>query len=29
MPNLLFLVSAAKELTLANGKPHETGYFAE
>lgn len=29
MPRLLFLVSSARELTLADGTPHETGYFAD
>jgi putative intracellular protease/amidase len=29
MPRLLFLVSSARELALADGTMHETGYFAE
>ncbi|NMH97011.1 DJ-1/PfpI family protein [Pseudonocardia acidicola] len=29
MPRLLFLVSSAREMTLADGSPYETGYFAE
>ncbi|TCK27617.1 DJ-1/PfpI family protein [Pseudonocardia endophytica] len=29
MPRLLFLVSGARELPLADGSMHETGYFAE
>ena len=29
MPKLLFLVSSASELILADGSTHETGYFAE
>ncbi|MGE3288593.1 MAG: type 1 glutamine amidotransferase domain-containing protein [Pseudonocardia sp.] len=29
MPRLLFLVSSARELPLADGSPHVTGYFAE
>lgn len=29
MPRLLMLVSSAREITLADGAPHETGFFAE
>ena len=29
MPRLLFLVSSAREMQLANGSMHETGYFAD
>ena len=29
MPKLLFLVSAAREMPLADGRPHTTGYFAD
>jgi putative intracellular protease/amidase len=29
MPRLLLLVSSAREITLADGAPHETGFFAE
>ncbi|MCY4371999.1 MAG: type 1 glutamine amidotransferase domain-containing protein [bacterium] len=29
MPRLLFLVSSAREMELANGNMHETGYFAD
>ena len=29
MPRLLFLVSSAREMELANGNKHETGYFAD
>jgi putative intracellular protease/amidase len=29
MPRLLLLVSSAREITLADGTPHETGFFAE
>jgi putative intracellular protease/amidase len=29
MPRLLYLVTSAREIRLADGSPHETGYFAE
>ncbi|MFC4943547.1 DJ-1/PfpI family protein [Pseudonocardia sp. GCM10023141] len=29
MPRLLYLVTSAREMRLADGTPHETGYFAE
>ena len=29
MPRLLMLVSSAREITLADGAQHETGFFAE
>lgn len=29
MPRLLFLVSSAREMSLADGSPHVTGYFAD
>src|ERR1700722_18885380 len=29
VPRLLLLVSAAREITLADGTQHETGFFAE
>ena len=29
MPRLMFLVSSARELPLADGSPHETGFFAD
>jgi putative intracellular protease/amidase len=29
MPRLLFLVSSAREMPLADGSPHETGFFAD
>lgn len=29
MPRILFLVSSAREIALADGTTHETGYFAE
>jgi putative intracellular protease/amidase len=29
MPRLLYLVTSAREIRLADGTPHETGYFAE
>ena len=29
MPRLLYLVTSAREMRLADGTPHETGFFAE